>query len=131
MLGALVLHSILPLLVALILGSIIGAERQWRRRQAGLRTIVLVCVGSAIFTIVSAQGFGGSAQQNPSRIAAQIVSGIGFLGAGLILRQGSQVQGLNSAATIWVAAGVGMAAGAELYALAVASMLFILLVQIA
>lgn len=123
--------ALVPLFMSVLLGGIIGAERQWRRRPAGLRTILLVCVGSAIFTIVSYLGFGGSQQQNPSRVAAQVVSGVGFLGAGLILRKGERVQGLNTAATLWVAAGVGMAAGAELYPLAIFSTLFILLVQVA
>jgi putative Mg2+ transporter-C (MgtC) family protein len=100
-------------------------ERELRERQAGLRTHLVVCVGSALFTLVSAYGFheflvnGGSlVRTDPTRIAAQIVSGIGFLGAGAIIRQGLSVRGLTTAATLWLVAAIGMAAGAGYYSAA-------------
>jgi putative Mg2+ transporter-C (MgtC) family protein len=108
------------------LGAAIGFERELREREAGLRTHLLVCLGSALFTIISAYGFhefltSGDAvvRADPTRIAAQIVTGIGFLGAGAIIRQGISVRGLTTAATLWVAAAIGMAAGAGYYSGAV------------
>jgi putative Mg2+ transporter-C (MgtC) family protein len=105
--------------LAAVLGGAIGFERELRDREAGLRTHLLVCVGAALFTIVSAYGFEGfltSGDQviraDPTRIAAQVVTGIGFLGAGAIIRQGLSVRGLTTAATLWVAAAIGIAAGA-------------------
>jgi putative Mg2+ transporter-C (MgtC) family protein len=110
------------LTVAGVLGGAVGAERELRERQAGLRTHLLVCVGSALFTIISAYGFhdflvsgGALVRTDPTRIAAQIVSGIGFLGAGAIIRQGLSVRGLTTAATLWVAAAIGIACGAGYY----------------
>lgn len=107
---------------AAALGAAIGIERELRDREAGLRTHVLVSVGSALFTIVSAYGFhdflvnGGSiVQADPTRIAAQIVTGIGFLGAGAIIREGLSIRGLTTAATLWGVAAIGMAAGAGYY----------------
>ena len=108
---------LLRLFVAAALGGAIGLERELRERQAGLRTHLVVCVGAALFTLVSAYGFEGVLAQgrvvaDPTRIAAQIVSGIGFLGAGAIIRQGLSVRGLTTAATLWLVAAIGMAAGA-------------------
>jgi putative Mg2+ transporter-C (MgtC) family protein len=107
------------LAVAAGLGGAIGFERELRDREAGFRTHMLVCVGSALFTLVSAYGFrefltGGGAviRADPTRIAAQIVTGIGFLGAGAIIRQGLSIRGLTTAATLWVSAAIGIAAGA-------------------
>jgi putative Mg2+ transporter-C (MgtC) family protein len=118
-------HVLLRLSVAAVLGGAIGMERELRERQAGLRTHLVVCVGSALFTLVSAYGFheflvnGGSlVRTDPTRIAAQIVSGIGFLGAGAIIRQGLSVRGLTTAATLWLVAAIGMAAGAGYYSAA-------------
>jgi len=115
----------LRLSVAALLGGAIGVERELRERQAGLRTHLVVCVGSALFTLVSAYGFheflvnGGSlVRTDPTRIAAQIVSGIGFLGAGAIIRQGLSVRGLTTAATLWLVAAIGMASGAGYYSAA-------------
>jgi putative Mg2+ transporter-C (MgtC) family protein len=115
-------HVLLRLIVAAALGGAIGFERELRERGAGLRTHLLVCLGSALFTIVSAYGFheflvsGGSlVRTDPTRIAAQIVSGIGFLGAGAIIRQGLSVRGLTTAATLWLVAAIGMASGAGYY----------------
>jgi putative Mg2+ transporter-C (MgtC) family protein len=117
--AAVVSHTIgwgevlLRLFVAAALGAAIGVERELRERQAGLRTHLLVCVGSALFTLVSAYGFTDfGARVDPTRIAAQIVTGIGFLGAGAIIRQGLSVRGLTTAATLWLVAAIGMAAGA-------------------
>jgi putative Mg2+ transporter-C (MgtC) family protein len=93
-------------------GTLIGLERQYRARMAGLRTNALVSVGSALFVVLSAFGFEGG---DPTRVAAQIVSGIGFLGGGVILRDGLTVRGLNTAATLWCSAAVGALAGSGLY----------------
>jgi putative Mg2+ transporter-C (MgtC) family protein len=104
---------LLRLFVAAGLGAAIGLEREWRERQAGLRTHLLVCIGSALFTLVSAYGFvDWGVRVDPTRIAAQIVTGIGFLGAGAIIRQGLSVRGLTTAATLWLVAAIGMAVGA-------------------
>ncbi|MGH3585552.1 MAG: MgtC/SapB family protein, partial [Pseudonocardia sp.] len=112
------------LLITFVLCSLIGVERQLRQKAAGYRTHVLVGLGSCAFTLVSAYGFsavlGSDVNLDPSRIAAQIVSGIGFLGAGVIFKGRSFVRGLTTAATIWVAAAVGMACGAGMLSLAVA-----------
>jgi len=112
------------LVVAAGLGGAVGLERELRERQAGLRTHLVVCVGSALFTLVSAYGFRDVVEQgrivvDPTRIAAQIVSGIGFLGAGAIIRQGLSVRGLTTAATLWLVAAIGMAVGAGFYSGAV------------
>ncbi|TCK25456.1 MgtC/SapB family protein [Pseudonocardia endophytica] len=117
---------LLPVVVALILTTLIGLEREAGAKSAGLRTHVLVGVGSAVFMVVSKYGFADLLAQehialDPSRVAAQIVSGIGFIGAGLIFVRQDAVRGLTTAATIWLAAAVGSAAGAGLPALAVAA----------
>jgi len=104
---------LLRLFVAAALGGAIGVERELRERQAGLRTHLVVSVGAALFTLVSAYGFNDfGARVDPTRIAAQIVSGIGFLGAGAIIRQGLSVRGLTTAASLWLVAAIGMASGA-------------------
>lgn len=117
----------LRLAVAGLLGAVIGFEREYREQDAGLRTHMLVAMGSALFTLVSAFGFHDILGQSgpllvrldPSRIAAQVVSGIGFLGAGAIIRNGLTVRGLTTAASLWLVAAIGMAAGASLYSGAV------------
>lgn len=113
------------LLVAAALTGAIGLERELRERAAGLRTHMLVGVGSALFTIVSAYAWTdftfsreGGTLLDPTRVAAQIVTGIGFLGAGAIIRQGLSVRGLTTAAGLWVVAAIGMAAGAGFYSAA-------------
>src|SRR3954464_12313231 len=111
-------HILLRLGVAAVLGGAIGLERELRERGAGLRTHTVVCVGSALFTLVSAYAFVGP-RVDPTRVAAQIVSGIGFLGAGAIIRQGLSVRGLTTAATLWLVAAIGMASGAGYYQAAV------------
>lgn len=98
--------------VAAVLGGAIGFERELRERQAGLRTHLVVSVGAALFTLVSAYGFKDFGHVDPTRIAAQIVTGIGFLGAGAIIRHGLSVRGLTTAATLWLVAAIGMATGA-------------------
>jgi len=119
---------LLRLFVAAALGGAIGLERELRERQAGLRTHLVVSVGSALFTLVSAYGFSNfGARVDPTRIAAQIVTGIGFLGAGAIIRQGLSVRGLTTAATLWVVAAVGLAAGAGYYSAAVITTALVLL----
>ena len=117
---------LLRLALAALLGGVLGLERELREREAGLRTHLLVAVGSALFTIVSAYGFNAFLESgasvvraDPTRIAAQIVTGIGFLGAGAIIRQGFSIRGLTTAATLWVVAAIGMAAGAGYYSAAV------------
>lgn len=114
--------------LAVLCGALLGIERQWRGRQAGLRTNLLVCVGSAVFTYLSATAFRPTG--DTARVAAQIVSGIGFLGAGVMLRRGESVQGLNTAATLWAAAAVGMAAGAGAMVVALEATGALLAVQI-
>ncbi|MFS8897124.1 MgtC/SapB family protein [Synechococcus sp. R3-13] len=99
----------LRLAVAFVLGSLIGLERQWRQRMAGLRTNTLVATGAALFVMLSVLT---PDESSPTRIAAQVVSGIGFLAGGVILKEGASVRGLNTAATIWCAAAVGAFAGA-------------------
>jgi putative Mg2+ transporter-C (MgtC) family protein len=110
------------------LGALIGFERQYRSRMAGLRTNALVAVGAALFVLLSAQGFDGHG--DPTRVAAQVVSGIGFLGAGVILRDGLSVRGLNTAATLWCAAAVGSLAGAGLHVVAAAGTVAIIAVNV-
>ncbi len=111
------------LLLAVVLCGLVGLERETRGQAAGLRTHVVVGLGSALFTVVSAYGFADAGVSDPTRIAAQIVSGIGFLGAGAILRTGGSVRGLTTAGTLWVVAALGMAAGAGAYAAAIAATL--------
>ena len=117
------LNTVLGLTVAFVLGGLIGLERQIRQRTAGLRTNVLVAVGSAIF-VDMAQRLGG--QEGAVHIVAYVVSGIGFLGAGVIMREEGNVRGLNTAATLWGSAAVGACAGADLLAEATLGTLFVL-----
>lgn len=126
-------EMLLRLLVAGGLSLAIGLEREVRDRAAGLRTHLLVGLGSALFTLISAYGFEGlvatgpyALRTDPTRIAAQIVSGIGFLGAGAIIRSGLSIRGLTSAATLWVVAAIGMAAGAGMFLAAGVSTLIVL-----
>jgi putative Mg2+ transporter-C (MgtC) family protein len=123
------LSDILAVLLAAILGGIIGIEREFRRKAAGLRTNVLICVGAAVFTIISRK-MGGTGEQSITRIAAQIVTGVGFLGAGAIVRDRAGVLGLTTAATIWLVASIGMACGAGFFKLAAATTALAILVLI-
>ncbi len=106
------------LLMALAMGGVVGLEREWRHKASGLRTNMLICMGAALFTMLSAV-LAGDNSPNKGQVASNIVQGIGFLGAGLILHTGSRVLGLTSAATVWVVAAIGMACGAGLYVEAV------------
>lgn len=106
---------IIRILISLVLGVVIGIERGISHKAVGFRTISLVCIGSTAFTLVSIYGFPGV---DTSRIAAQIVTGIGFLGAGAILHKGYTTKGLTTATALWVAAAVGMACGAGMFVLA-------------
>jgi putative Mg2+ transporter-C (MgtC) family protein len=121
------LELALRLVGGLALGAIIGLERELHSQPAGFRTHSLVCLGATIFTIVSGYGFAGD-QVDPTRIAAQIVSGIGFIGAGTILQHRGQVRGLTTAASLWAVAAIGMATGAGLYLLAGLGTVLILVV---
>ncbi|WP_303839492.1 MgtC/SapB family protein [Selenomonas ruminantium] len=110
---------LLRLVLSCVLGGIIGYERQSRRKSAGLRTNVLVCLGSCLIMVMSVelyQAVEGKTNADPARLAAQVVSGIGFLGAGAIMKEGLSVTGLTTAACLWVVAGVGLAVGAGFYA---------------
>lgn len=116
-------EALARLALAAGLGGAIGIERELRDRYAGLRTHLLVSLGSALFTLVSAYAwtgfkFGSGVSYDPTRIAAQVVTGIGFLGAGAIMRQGISVHGLTTAATLWMSAAVGMTAATGFYAVA-------------
>ncbi|MEV5832523.1 MgtC/SapB family protein [Nocardia sp. NPDC052112] len=123
-------EMLLRLLAGVGLGAVIGFERQYRARMAGLRTNALVAAGATLFVLLSAHGFHGG-DADPTRVAAQIVSGIGFLGAGVIIRDGLNVRGLNTAATLWCSAAVGALAGAGMYTTAAAGALAVMLVNIA
>jgi len=127
------LEFISRLLLAAVLGSVIGLERGRLNWAAGLRTHMLVCVGSALIMLVSAFGFADVLGQkdvvlDPSRIAAQVVSGIGFLGAGAILLRGEIVRGLTTAASLWSVAGIGLAVGGGMYVAAVGATVIILII---
>jgi putative Mg2+ transporter-C (MgtC) family protein len=120
------LEMVLRLVLATVLGGIIGFQREWTGKEAGLRTNMLICLGAALLTVLSIYAFPGS---DPSRIAAGIATGIGFIGAGVILhRSGGSVIGLTSAATIWAVAAIGMAAGTGRYLIAGAACLLTLII---
>lgn len=110
---------LIPCLLALFFGGLIGFQREKAERPAGLRTHALVCLGSTVFTIVSYLGFSSLTGVDPSRVAAGIVAGIGFIGAGVIFRQGTLVKGVTTAASIWIVASIGISLGTKLYYLAV------------
>ena len=114
------LQDYLSIFFAVILGGAIGAEREISGKAAGLRTNVLICLGAAVFTIISKDMAVGTPEGSLTRIAAQIVSGVGFLGAGAIIQDRGGVHGLTTAATIWLVASIGTACGARFYHLAAA-----------
>lgn len=115
----------LRLLVAAVLGAAIGLERERRDHPAGMRTHLLVSVGSATFTVLSIEAFQAPGA-DPARVAAQIVTGIGFLGAGAILKRGASIKGLTTAASLWAVAAVGMAAGAGAWGVALAATVIVI-----
>lgn len=121
------MQTIANLGAAFVLGGIIGFERQWRQRLAGLRTNTLVALGAATFVLFAGL-FPGEA--SPTRVAAQVVSGIGFLGAGIIFKQGLTVSGLNTAATLWCSAAVGVLCGAGFYPQAMIATAFVISVNL-
>ena len=121
-------QDLLSLAVALALGAFIGLERELSDKAAGLRTNILICVGSCLFAILS-RLLADAVGTDVTRIAAQIVSGIGFLGAGAIMREGEHVTGLTTAATIWVVAAIGVTVGFGYYSLAAAAAVMTLVVQ--
>ena len=115
------------LLVSVLLGFVIGLERKFRSKEAGIRTHTVVCMGSALMMIISRFAFGS--QADASRVAAQIVAGVGFLGAGIIVYRKNVVHGLTTAAGVWTTAGIGMACGAGMYVVAVGATAIMLIVQ--
>lgn len=115
---------ILRLIMAAVVGGVIGMDRERAHKWAGIRTLLLVCLGSALFTVVSIFGFGDPA--DPARLAAGIVVGIGFLGAGVILHSEKGVMGLTTAAAVWAVAAIGVAIGCGLYLIAAATSILIL-----
>src|SRR5476651_603789 len=125
---------LLRIALAGLLGALIGVERQLRAKEAGLRTHILVCIGSAMFMLVSKYGFtdllaqGHNIALDPSRISAQVVSGIGFLGAGTIMLNKQFVRGLTTAAGLWVTAAIGLIIGSGMYAIGIYGTLMTLLV---
>lgn len=116
----------LRILLAVVLGGVVGLERQLSGKPAGLRTNILICLGSAVFTIISEQM--AAPNDAVTRIASQIVTGVGFLGAGAIIRDRGGIHGLTTAATIWLVASIGMACGAGFYGLAVISTIMAIIV---
>ena len=123
------LKLLLPVVVSLILGFLIGFERKQRAKEAGIRTHTIVCMGAALMMIISRYAFQGIGDHDPTRIAAQIITGIGFLGAGIIVYRKNAIHGLTTAAGVWATAGIGMATGAELYILAVGTTILIISTQ--
>ncbi|NUQ86515.1 MAG: MgtC/SapB family protein [Anaerolineales bacterium] len=121
------MQMFLRLLIAVVLGALVGYERERAGKPAGVRTHGMVSLGAALFAVVSLHGFGEAS--DPARVAAQIVTGIGFLGAGAILHQRGSVQGLTTAASLWVTAAIGLAVGVGmlLMSLATAVLVFLLL----
>jgi putative Mg2+ transporter-C (MgtC) family protein len=123
----LVFEMALKLFIALLLGALVGLEREWRKKPAGLRTHMLVSMGACLFTLVSVASFSA----DPARVAAGIVTGIGFIGAGSIMASKVHVKGITTAATLWIVAAIGLAVAAELYVPAIfAAVLTFLVLQL-
>jgi putative Mg2+ transporter-C (MgtC) family protein len=108
-----IVHELIQIATAFILGALLGSERQYRNKPAGFRTLIMITVGATLFTILS-----NHVTANPDRIAANIITGIGFIGAGVIFKEGLQVSGMTTAATIWISAAIGMAVGYDYFKLA-------------
>ncbi len=126
----LLLELMLRIAVAGICGAIIGLERSKRLKEAGLRTHCVVAIASALIMVLSKHGFAELGLGDPARLAAQIVSGIGFLGAGVIFKNGNVVRGITTAAGIWAVAAIGMAFGAGMYIIGIFTTAFMIIVQI-
>ena len=123
------LEPLARLLLSVLLGTIVGVERQWHHKNAGLKTNTLVAVGATAFALVSEYGFG--VNSNPAQVAAGVVTGIGFIGGGVIMRRAGGVQGINTAATLWATASIGLAIGQGFYRLAFFTFFAILVIQFA
>ncbi|HXM36864.1 MAG TPA: MgtC/SapB family protein [Pyrinomonadaceae bacterium] len=117
----------LRLVLSALFGTLVGIERQWRHKNAGLKTNALVTIGATAFGLIALRGFGPGSQ--PTQIAAGVVTGIGFIGAGVVMHRGASVQGINSAATLWAAAGMGLALGQGYYELAAYILVVVLITQ--
>lgn len=131
------INIIVRIVSALLLGFAIGLEREMTNKYAGLRTNILVCLGACIFTIISIYGFpevtvlgDELGTRDTARVAAQVVTGIGFIGGGTVLRHGATVLGLTTAATLWISAAIGMACGAGMYSIAIFATLFSIIVLV-
>jgi putative Mg2+ transporter-C (MgtC) family protein len=124
------LDILLKILLSAALGGIIGMEREIHHKEAGLRTNILIAIGSTLLTILSVKLAAGSATADPTRITAQIVTGVGFLGAGAIIQARFAIHGLTTAATIWTVAAIGVAVGSGYYFISLVITLFILIVLI-
>lgn len=122
-------EDVLSVILATVFGAVIGMERELHGKAAGLRTNILICLGAAVFTIISRQ-MATDTEGSVTRIAAQIVTGVGFLGAGAIIQDRGGVHGLTTAATIWLVASIGMACGGRFYQLALITTLIAILVLI-
>lgn len=124
------IHDVLAMLLSTVLGTVVGWERQMGRKPAGLRTHTLVCLGSTMFVLLAPHAMRsfGMTQFDPTRIVHGVVTGVGFLGAGSILRQEGYVHGLTTAASVWMVAAIGVACGVDAYTLAVAGTILALIV---
>lgn len=118
-------NDLFKLFVALLVGAIIGAEREYKSKAVGFRTVILITLGSCLFTILSVV-MGG--EKDPARIAANIITGVGFLGAGAIFKDGANVKGITTAATIWISAAIGMSIGVGQYEFAFLSLVIVMIV---
>jgi putative Mg2+ transporter-C (MgtC) family protein len=126
-------QMILQLLLAAFLGGLLGLEREFRKKAAGLRTYLLVCLGCTVFTIVSYESLKvviSGAAVDPTRIAAQILTGIGFIGAGVIMKKEDKIEGVTTAAGLWITAAIGIAVGFKLYLLSLSAAVLTLLVLV-
>ncbi|WP_276366499.1 MgtC/SapB family protein [Chryseolinea sp. H1M3-3] len=117
-------ETALQLLISFVIGTAIGLEREYRSKAAGLRTMIMICIGSTVFTEISIS----IGESSPDRIASNIITGIGFLGAGVIFKDGLSINGITTATTIWIAAALGMAVGAGEYFIALAGSVVVLIV---
>ena len=120
---------LISLLLAALLGFAIGVERKFRAKEAGMRTHTIVCFGACLMMLISIYGFGEGADTDPARIAAQIVAGVGFLGAGIIVYRKNEVHGLTTAAGVWTTAGIGMACGGGKWLLAIGATVLLIFFQ--